>query len=252
MPAAISRLMKSRWISALLAALLTTVTATAQERAPVVVELFTSQGCSSCPSADRLLQELADRPDVLALAFHVDYWDHLGWKDTLASRKGTIRQYAYRDSLQGRMVFTPQIVIDGRASVKGTHRAAILASIEEAKAKTPLGFLASPLLIEISLREDGSIHLRLPEKADAPQVPLWLIEYDDRQAVAVARGENAGSTFTYRHPVRGMRRVGQWRGVAEELILPPASVESGRKAAVLAQGERAGPILAAGRVPLAR
>jgi len=99
---------------------------------PVVVELFTSQGCSSCPPADALLAELTGRPDVVALSFHVDYWDYIGWKDPYASPQYTARQQRYTQALNLRYVYTPQIVVDGRADVVGSHRAEVLAAIETA------------------------------------------------------------------------------------------------------------------------
>lgn len=246
--------MKRAFTLAALGFLLGAASAIAEDRrAPLVVELFTSQGCSSCPTADRIFRELVDRGDVLALAFHVDYWDHLGWKDTLATRKGTARQYAYRESLQERMVFTPQIVVDGRVSVSGTDRAAVLAVLEKERQRLPAGSGIVPLLIESLPRPDGGMELRLPASPDpGVRLPVWLVEYDDRQTVTIAKGENAGATYVYRHPVRAVRRIGEWTGEATEISLPPGGVTAGRGAVVLAQEERAGPIRAAGRLSQAR
>lgn len=254
MPAGNSRAMKLAWMSVALATLLAAMPAAAgDKRAPVLVELFTSQGCGSCRTADLLVQDLADRGDLLVLAFHVDYWDHLGWKDTLATRKGTARQYAYRESLQERMVFTPQIVVDGRVSISGTDRAAVVALIDRETGRPAETSRTTPLLIESRREADGSIRVSLPFCSDvAAPIPLWLIEYDDRQDVVISKGENAGRSFTYRHPVRAVSRIGEWKGPAEDLVLPPASLQGERRGLILAQEERAGPIRAAGRLPQAR
>src|SRR5690606_32640834 len=135
------------------AALAGAASASAQVQGPVV-ELYTSQGCSSCPPADAFLAELAERDDLIALSFHVDYWDYIGWKDTFASPANTARQRGYADALRSRRVYTPQMVIDGAAHEIGSNRAGVLAELARARARPRLS-------VELA-REGGHVTVRLP------------------------------------------------------------------------------------------
>ncbi len=180
--------------------------ARAAERRPVVAELFTSEGCSSCPPADALLGELArSRPDVLALAFHVTYWDRLGWADPYGLSAATARQHDYAARLGLDGVYTPQLVIDGRREMVGSDRGAVLAALDAAAA----GQRAVPLAI--SRRGDA---VRVSAGAGAGRGTLLLLGYDAQHRTQVGRGENAGRMLTEANIVRDLRPLGDWSGVA--------------------------------------
>jgi len=200
-----------------------------------VVELFTSQGCSSCPPANDNVRALSDRPDVLALSFGVTYWDKLGWKDTFADPAYTARQYAYARSLRHDGPFTPQVVVDGRADTVGARPGEIEALI----GRTSL--LGGPAIrIAGDTVELGAAH--------APGVPadVWLVRYDPRTiAVPIRAGENDGRTLPHKNVVRALVRLGAWSGGAERFVLPPASPSLAT--AVIVQTPGAGPILAAAK-----
>src|SRR5215470_8423741 len=162
----------------------------AQDKAPVVVELFTSEGCSSCPPADALLGELAQRPDVVPLAFHVDYWDYIGWKDPYASAANTQRQHDYAAALRLHMVYTPQMVVDGRTDVVGSERGDVEAAIGKAAAQPKLA-----VAIE---KGDAGYRAVIPAASSAPAggpATVWLALFDTVQETRVARGENGGRTL---------------------------------------------------------
>ncbi len=209
------------------------------EDAPVVVELFTSQGCYSCPPADDLLGELIAREDVLALAFHVTYWDRLGWPDTLGLEAGTARQEAYARSLGTGRMYTPQMVVQGRIDVVGSQRARVMQALE-------IGAEASRL--ELGL--DGA-RVDIPA-GEATDAVLWLAAYDDVHEVPIDRGENAGKTLTYHHAVRELTELGRYDGSAMSAELPLArlAAESRDGAAVLLQRASDGAIVGAARVTL--
>lgn len=211
------------------------------EPSPVVVELFTSQGCNSCPPADRLLGELARRNDVLPLSFHVTYWDRLGWPDTFGLEDSTRRQQVYADWLGLRTVYTPQMVIGGRIDVVGSSRGRVLDAIELLK-----NHVTSGPELEIA-------HDRLSVGAgDETDAAIWLVAFDDQHDVAIERGENRGRTLRYHQVVRELTRLAYWHGRALELDLPLARLSAaGRQgAAVLVQRLSDGAILAATRVSL--
>jgi hypothetical protein len=203
----------------------------------VLVELFTSQGCSSCPPADETLAELADREDVLALSLHVDYWNYLGWKDTFAQSEHTRRQAEYRDKLGSRVLFTPQIVVDGTRSVPGFKRAMIEAAIAQAAA-TP-----HPASIEIG-SDDGMLHAGITSRRANRPSTIWVASYDQAATVEIDRGENAGRTFTYRNVVDKLMKVGPWQADGPELF-PLPQPGPGEGIAVWLQDDRTGRILAA-------
>src|SRR6185436_2173571 len=206
----------------------------AGERGPVVVELFTSQGCNSCPPADALLADLAKRKDVLALAFHVDYWDYLGWKDPYASRANTERQRAYSRALATRFTYTPQVVVDGAAQEVGSKRDEVEGLIAKATAKRA----DAP---EIAVA-DGRV--RVGAGAAAP-ASVWVAYFRRSVANDVPRGENAGRRLATTNVVRELRLLGGWDGKPVELALgsaPPAGCDGG---AILVQRAGPGAILAA-------
>jgi hypothetical protein len=204
---------------------------------PTVIELFQSQGCSSCPPANAALIEFARRNDVLALNFAVDYWDGLGWKDTFARPEFTARQWAYARAMGQGQVYTPQIVVNGRVAGVGAD----LSEMRELAERADRGASGPELRIEPGAVTIGA-GAAPPRGAD-----VWLARYDPKVIeVAVRRGENAGRTLAHKNVVRELILVGHWRGEAERLALPPAS-NSGLADAVLVQASSAGPILAAAK-----
>ena len=212
---------------------------------PVVVELFTSQGCSSCPPADAYLGELAGRKDVVALSFHVDYWDYIGWKDPFASAAGTERQRDYGRALGLRMVYTPQMVVDGRADAVGSDRGAVerLIAASNPRDRVDIGF---------SIDDMGRLFVELPDHPLAGMATVWLAVFDKQHKTAVPRGENSGATLSDYNVVRELRRVGTWPGSAVQLpvaMAPDASAKHDGCAIIVQLGET-GPILAAAIVPL--
>jgi hypothetical protein len=222
-------------LGAFLTGLLLAMPGQAAEARPVLVELFTSQGCSSCPPADALLGELAKRADVVALAWHVDYWDGLGWKDRFSSPDATHRQYEYARRLGLDSVYTPQLVIDGTAEAVGSDASAADAAIRAAAARPVEG----PSL-SLATDPDGAARIEL---GDGPKQPasVWLIGYDRTQTTPVGRGENAGRSLTEYQVVRRATRLGSWSGAAAALSLP---VKEGEAELVLVEPDAPGPILA--------
>lgn len=221
---------------ALLATLLVVGLATAVEATPpagpVLVELFTSQGCSSCPPADTVLDELLARPDVLALAFHVTYWDRLGWPDTLGDARFDRRQRAYARQLASSTIYTPQAIVGGRADVVGSQAATMRRAIDLIREARP------PALIGIA--DDGAVHLAAG--VGGAGTVLWAAAWDPRQPVRIERGENAGSTITYHHAVRDLVELD------DGAVLPLARwrAEGREGVAVVAQDRRTGDVLATG------
>jgi hypothetical protein len=209
----------------------------ADARHPAVVELFQSQGCSSCPPANANLIAAADRPDILALSFGVTYWDNLGWKDTFAKPQFTARQRDYAHGLRHSQVFTPQVVVNGRKDGVGADPAEFRSLIRDGDRGA-----AGPQL-EIA---DGRARIGA---APAPVRPaeVWLARYDPRVLpVPIRRGENGGKTLPHRNVVRELVRLGTWNGQAEALALP-AGGDPAWKQAVFIQLPQGGPILAAAK-----
>ena len=204
---------------------------------PVVVELFESQGCSSCPPANANLASVAGRPDVIALNFAVTYWDGPGWMDTFGSRRFTERQWDYAHAFRRAQVFTPQVVVNGRRDGVGIDPKNFARLVGHGSAAPP-----SPSL---SLQRERLSIGAGPKPAQAADV--WLARYDPRTVqVAIRGGENGGKTLAHRNVVRELVRLGAWGGAAETLRLPPAR-ERGLINAVLVQLPKGGPILAATR-----
>ena len=214
-----------------------------------VVELFTSQGCSSCPPADAVLAELARRGDVVALGYHVDYWDYLGWKDTLGSPENTERQRQYGRSFGKREVYTPQAVINGRVHVKGGKREAVAGALSELENR------GDGLSVDINVTRSGeSVMIDAAaapgEKGDAH---LVLVHFDPMKPVTIERGENKGQTITYANPVTSVQTAGMWHGKAQRFELPRSEVTKKGGCAILLQSVNKeglpGPILGAAVVP---
>ena len=206
---------------------------------PVVVELFTSQGCSACPSADRMLAKLAARDDVLALALHVDYWDYIGWEDVFADPAYTKRQKAYAHAIGERMIYTPQMVVQGEERVVGTRPAALLEAIGDHSG----GGDAVDLRAE---RRGAAVRVEAQARAPfEPPLVVQLVRYEPHRTVAITRGENAGHTLDYANVVTEWKAVGRWDGRAPLALDLDAPGDA--PAAVLLQEPGPGPIHAAAR-----
>jgi hypothetical protein len=216
-----------------------------------VVELFTSQGCSSCPPADRILADLARDPNVLAMSFPVDYWDYIGWKDTLAAPAHALRQEAYAKTSGRGQVYTPQAVVNGLADAVGSDRR----QIDEAAASTAKR--AGVLSVPLSIAEQGdavSISVGAAPAGSPHNAGVYLIALASKRTVSIERGENAGATVTYSNVVRGMTKVGEWIGspLTLKANLAQARLDGADAYAVIVQeGDRAAPsaILAAAKGP---
>ena len=197
--------MSLRLIAPIALAALAPVAASAADR-PVVVELFTSQGCSSCPPANAYLNELArDRGDVLALAFHVTYWDRLGWKDPFSMQAATERQDRYGHKF-GDGSYTPEIVIDGASSHVGSRRDEVGPAIDAAKRQ-------SRTATNVSItRESGKLTIEVGEGSGSGKV--LLVGFDHAHETAIRRGENGGRTLRESNVVRSVREIADWRGKA--------------------------------------
>ncbi len=203
---------------------------------PAVVELFQSQGCSSCPPANANVMALADRPDVLALSWQVTYWDQLGWRDTFGSPAFTARQWAYAHAWKRPQVATPEVVVNGRADAVGSRRGEVEALI--ARADRGPGGPAIRL---------GAAIASVSGPAPAHAAEVWLVRYDPRVIeVPIRRGENGGKTLPHRNVVRELVRLGTWTGGARRFTLP-ADGRPELKTAVLVQEGPGGPITAAAR-----
>ena len=185
-----------------------------------VVELFTSQGCSSCPPADKLLGNLAHDPDVIALSLPVDYWDYLGWKDTLALHGHGKRQRAYSVARGDRAVYTPQAVVNGVVHALGSDKAAIEDAVVKSRAdKLPL---ALPVKATI---DDGKIVVNVPGVDGEPiSAEVWLCPVTDKIQVTIQRGENRGENLNYYNVVRRWVKLGVWSGKAETFTIPLSDI----------------------------
>jgi len=185
-----------------------------------VIELFTSQGCSSCPAADKVLGELSRDPTLVTLSLPVDYWDYLGWKDTLALHGHSNRERAYADTRGDREVYTPQVVVNGIVHVLGSDKAAI----EQAIAQTRQS--AAPLMLPVTIAvADGKVSVNVPAaNGENASAEVWLCPITGKAQVAIERGENRGHTLAYTNVVRRWVKLGDWSGKAETFSLPMAEL----------------------------
>ena len=202
----------------------------------VLIELFTSQGCSSCPPADKNLADMAGREDVLPLSMHVDYWDYLGWRDTFGSRAHTERQYEYRRLMGARVVYTPQMIVQGQMDVPGYQPALIEQAVQRAASKGPAA--------DISIGEtSGMLKATITPRHDMGNCTIWVASYDKTAEVEIERGENAGRTITYHNVVDKLMRVGPWQGSVQAIDLPTPAAGEGM--AVWLQDNDTGAVMAA-------
>ena len=205
---------------------------------PAVIELFQSQGCSSCPPANANLIELSRRPDILALSFGVTYWDQLGWKDTFGSPQYTARQWDYAHALHHSQVWTPQMVVNGRADVVGTDKGEIEALLPRAdRGAAGPAIAVTPTQVSVGA-------------AIAPGGPadVWLVRYEPRIVqVPIRRGENEGRTLPHKNVVRALVKLGVWSGQAQRYAVP-GDADANLATAVLIQAGAGGPVLAAAKL----
>lgn len=199
-----------------------------------VVELFTSQGCSSCPPADEALKQLIRQGDVVALSYHVDYWNYLGWTDTLSSKANTERQYGYAQSLGRSGVYTPQAVINGRDHAKGTELATINSKVKA------LNVEGQGLSVPIKARMHGK-EIEIEIGAGVGEAEVVVAYFTKQENVEVSKGENAGMTMEYWHSVYDVQSVGMWNGEAKKLTLPGKFMGKWKKDGCAILLQRSGP-----------
>jgi hypothetical protein len=218
-----------------------------------LVELFTSQGCSSCPAADKLLGELAGDPSLVAISVPIDYWDYLGWKDTLASAAHSARQRAYARVRGDRQVYTPQIVVNGSTHVLGSDHAAVERAIVQTDRNAAI--MSAPVLMSVG---GGKLNVRV-ESAEKEHVggEVWLCALAKSVPVEIGRGENNGRTVTYHNVVRRWLKLGDWTGTDSTWSLPISDIETDEinaTAVMVQQGthDKPGIILGAAFVPIGR
>jgi len=210
-------------------------------RPKAVVELFTSQGCAQCPPADALLSSLADKGDVIALAYHVDYWDYVGWEDTFGSEAFSDRQRDYAKSWGSSRIFTPQMVVNGTKGVVGSRRHDVHGAVDHA---------SLPLAVEL-VREGDMLKIAIPADGQYTSAVVWLVTYMNRAKISIDKGENAGKAMVYTQVVTAKQALGMWEGATGaslKLPLPEMLAEGSTGLAILVQQEHdglPGPILGA-------
>ena len=215
-----------------------------------VLELFTSQGCSSCPAADALLADLGKQPGLITLSYSVDYWNYLGWHDTLSTPANSERQREYARMRGDGRVYTPQIVVDGVIHVNGSNEAAIEMAMRDAATRL------KDVRVPVSMHAEGDTLVigigAARDKSDKRAATVWLALAKEDATVSVTRGENRGRNLSYHHPVRDLTPVGMWQGEAMTLRLPLKELKAmgGDCLVVLLQVENAGAILGAAEYEL--
>lgn len=225
---------------AALAAVTLAPTSQAMADGPVVVELFTSQGCSSCPPADKLLGELAQRNDVIALSLHVDYWDYLGWKDEFADPANTKRQQGYAKAAGKNMMFTPQMIIGGKDGIVGNEAMKLADTISRHKAAK------DPVVMQLD-RIGAKLRITARRVGDVPgQMLVQLVRYTPERTAKIRAGENAGHSITYHNVVDSLEAVAKWNGGADLDMMADAAGDA--PAVVIIQDGASGPVLAAARI----
>ena len=231
-----------------LLAIILTAASPAQAKSLPVVELFTSQGCSSCPPADAFMGELAARKDILALTFPVDYWDYMGWKDTLAHPANAKRQKTYARLRGDRNVYTPQMIINGMTHVVGSRKDQVTEALKATNEKLAADKVDVSLVAD---KETLSIMIgAAPEAGRKEKATVWLILYQKKAAVKISRGENSGRAITYYNVVHEMTPAGMWTGKPLHIRLPKSDLiaQGYDGCAVLLQRDGGGVILGAARL----
>jgi len=211
----------------------------AAAQSPVVVELFTSQGCSSCPPADKLMHELAKRDDVIALALHVDYWDYIGWKDEFASPGHAVRQRGYAAAAGRRSVYTPQMIINGTTDIVGAR------PMDLSKAIAEHAGAVSPIALSVS-RDGDVVRIAAQSERRVPAMLVRMVRYQPKRTSNITRGENAGHTLAYANVTQDWKILREWDGITALDL--EAQAMGGEPVVVLIQEGRFGPILAAAQI----
>ncbi|MBY5350029.1 DUF1223 domain-containing protein [Rhizobium leguminosarum] len=183
-----------------------------------VVELFTSQGCSSCPPADAAFRKLVNQGDVIALAYHVDYWNYLGWADTLSSKENTERQYGYARTMGRSNVYTPQAIVNGRGHLAGADLNGINSKIDTFSSE------GNGLTVPISAAMRGD-ELEIKIGAGQGKANVVMVYFDKEKTIDVEKGENRGQKISYLHSVTNVETVGMWDGKATSLTLPASVLQ---------------------------
>lgn len=183
-----------------------------------VVELFTSQGCSSCPPADAAFRKLVNQGDVIALAYHVDYWNYLGWADTLSSKENTERQYGYARTMGRSNVYTPQAIVNGRGHLAGADLSGINSKIDTFSSE------GNGLTVPISAAMRGD-ELEIKIGAGQGKANVVMVYFDKEKTIDVEKGENSGQKISYLHSVTNVETVGMWDGKATSLTLPASVLQ---------------------------
>ena len=212
----------SRWSGALGVCAMVAIIRPAHAGDPrAVVELFTSQGCSSCPPADKIIGELARDPSVIALSMPIDYWDYLGWKDTLADARFSARQKAYSQMRGDREVYTPQVVVNGSAHLVGSDRAGIEGAIGDTKKAD--GVMSVPVTMTLNGKQIN-VSVAASRGPAAMHGEVWIGSLSKAVPIAIGRGENRGREVTYHNVVRNLLKVGDWNGSAGSWTVPLENV----------------------------
>ena len=211
----------------------------ASAREPVLVELFTAQGCASCGAADSLIEKLGERPNVIALTWSVDYWDYLGWKDTFAKPEFTERQRAYDKRFGLQDVYTPQVIVGGAAQTSGDNTAGVEALVAKALKQKPVG-------PQIRFHSAGRVEVAAGARPSGG-AEVWLIRYDPKeQDVEIKDGDNRGKTVVRYDVVREFVRLGAWKGPSA-IYKVPAPSQEGLSSLIVVQGMRGGRIIGIAR-----
>lgn len=209
-------------------------------KAPVVLELFTSQSCSSCPSADKVLQEFSGEPHVIALGYHVTYWNHLDWEDTLSSGASTLLQNEFNASLGSNRVYTPQMVVNGQDEFVGSKRGKVAHHVEN----------ISPVIsIPVTLKERQIIADIPTQFSKTQNLSLMIVGFDKDVTQSITDGENSGEVVSYTHPVKTIQYIQDWKNGHQTIDIPEPHKSSGGYAMIIREG-RAGKIIAAGQIRL--
>ena len=238
----------SRWSGALGVCAIVAIIRPAHAEPRAVVELFTSQGCSSCPPADKLLGELAKDPSVIALSMPIDYWDYLGWKDTLADARFSARQKAYSQMRGDRDVYTPQVVVNGSAHVIGSDRAGIESAIGATRKAD--GVMSVPVTMTLAGKQITVSVAASSKDPAAMHGEVWIGSISQAVPISISRGENSGRELTYYNVVRNLLKVGDWNGSPGSWTVPLENISrEGVDAAVVyvqdGNRDKPGPMLGA-------
>jgi hypothetical protein len=206
----------SRWSGALGICAIVAMVRPAHADPRAIVELFTSQGCSSCPPADKIIGELAKDPSVIALSMPIDYWDYLGWKDTLADARFSARQKAYSKTRGDREVYTPQVVVNGATQVLGSDRASIEGAIGNTR---KAGVMSVPVSMKVA-GEQITVSVAASPAPLAARGEVWICAVSKAVPISIGRGENRGREITYHNVVRNLLKVGDWNGSSGSWTVP--------------------------------